>query len=77
MTEQDIKNMATIAFAECDHIPNTKIPKEFVIAFAHLVANKEREECARICDDMNSMSDYYGLRIELVCAYAIRARGQE
>lgn len=35
----------------------------------------EREACAEICDEMNSMSDYYGLRIELICAQAIRARG--
>ena len=35
----------------------------------------EREECAKLCDEMNSMSDYYGLRIELICAQAIRARG--
>ena len=35
----------------------------------------EREKCAKLCDEMNSMSDYYGLRIELICAQAIRARG--
>ena len=37
----------------------------------------EREECAKICDAMDSISDYYTLRVELVCAQAIRARGQE
>ena len=36
---------------------------------------EEREECAKLCDEMNSMSDYYGLRIELICAQNIRARG--
>jgi hypothetical protein len=35
----------------------------------------EREACAKLCEDMDSMSDYYGLRIELVCAEAIRKRG--
>ena len=44
MTQDEIKNLATIAFAECNHIPNTKIPKEFVLAFAKLVAAKERQE---------------------------------
>ena len=35
----------------------------------------EREECAKLCDDMDSTSDYYGPRVELFCAEAIRARG--
>jgi len=42
--------------------------------FAELVAAHEREECAKICDDMDSISDYYTLRVELICAQAIRAR---
>ena len=49
-------------------------PNRFEV-FANLVAAQEREECAKLCDEMNSMSDYYGLRIELICAQAIRARG--
>ena len=36
----------------------------------------EREECAKLCDAMDSTSDYYGPRIELICAEAIRARGE-
>jgi len=45
-------------------------------AFAKLVAAHEREECAKLCDDMDSISDYYGPRVELICAEAIRARGE-
>ena len=48
-----------------------------VMEFAKLIAEKEREECAKVCDAMYSISDYYTLRVELVCAQAIRARGQE
>ena len=44
--------------------------------FAALVAAQEREECAKICDDMDSISDYYTLRVELICAQAIRARNK-
>lgn len=48
-------------------------------AFAALVEAAaradEREECAKICDHMDSISDYYTLRVELICAQAIRARG--
>ncbi len=47
-------------------------------AFADLVEAAaradEREECAKLCDDMDSTSDYYGPRVELICAEAIRAR---
>jgi len=42
--------------------------------FAALVADHEREACAKLCDDMDSISDYYGPRVELICAEAIRAR---
>ena len=45
-------------------------------SFADLVAAHEREECAKLCDDMDSTSDYYGPRVELICAEAIRARGE-
>jgi len=41
------------------------------------IAEDERKECAKICDAMDSISDYYTLRVELICAQAIRARGQE
>ena len=55
------------------------ISLEYAEKFAALVEAAaradEREECAKLCDEMNSMSDYYGLRIELICAQAIRARG--
>lgn len=44
--------------------------------FAELVAAQEREECAKLCDDIDSTSDYYGPRVELFCAEAIRARGE-
>ena len=36
----------------------------------------EREACAKECEGINSAEDYYGERPELVCAEAIRARGQ-
>jgi hypothetical protein len=50
---------------------------KLLTAFAKLVEEHEREACAKICDDMDSISDYYTLRVELICAQAIRARGQE
>lgn len=44
--------------------------------FAALIAAHEREECAKLCEDIDSTSDYYGPRVELFCAEAIRARGE-
>lgn len=45
--------------------------------FANLVTTKEREACAKMCEQMDSINDYYGERIELICAEAIRARGEQ
>jgi len=39
-------------------------------------ASAEREACAKECEGINSAEDYYGERPELICAEAIRARGQ-
>jgi hypothetical protein len=52
------------------------IYQEALGKFAALVAAQEREACAKLCDDMDSISDYYGSRVELICAEAIRARGE-
>jgi len=45
-------------------------------AFAALVREDEREACAKVCESINSIEDYYEERTELVCAKAIKARGQ-
>ena len=43
-------------------------------AFAKLIAEHERQECAKDCEAINSIEDFYGERPELICAKAIRAR---
>ena len=50
--------------------------QQIFIHFAMLIAQHEREACAKECEGINSAEDYYGERPELVCAEAIRARGQ-
>ena len=52
------------------------ICQQILIHFAMLVAEHEREACAKVCEDINSAEDYYGERPELICSEAIRARGQ-
>jgi len=44
--------------------------------FAAAAVAHEREACAKLCDGMDSTSDYYGPRVEIICAEAIRARGE-
>jgi hypothetical protein len=46
---------------------------EYAERFAKLVAQHEREACAKVCDDLDKMRGYsYADK----CAAAIRARGQ-
>ena len=40
--------------------------------FFHMAQEAEREECARVCDEM----DHNGVMIAADCAAAIRARGE-
>jgi azurin len=45
--------------------------------FAKLVAAKEREACAKVCDELDSNSYPYVVVFPNKCARAIRARGEE
>jgi hypothetical protein len=75
MTQDEIEEMA-----ELSGLYLYKTNEELIYCltyFAKLVAEKEREQCAKICDAMDSISDYYTLRVELICAQAIRAREQK
>jgi len=69
MTQDEIIEMARRSYKSCEHIPNVKIPPEFIERFAKLVAQQEREACARVCEDS---VEYAGDTL----AEAIRARGQ-
>ena len=78
MTKDEIIEMACQAFGGVIK----KEERDNFIAFAKLVAEKEREECAEICDGFYlSWIDIQG-RYEFMgegaseCAGAIRARGQ-
>ena len=78
MTQDEIIEMAREAgFVEyeIDDGTTNAFDKRYEF-FAKLVAAKEREVCARVCESINSLEDYYGERTELACVEAIRARGQ-
>jgi len=74
MTNDEIIQIARRAYKSCEHIPNVKIPPEFIERFAKLVAQHEREACAKIADQ------YVGQDLEhnfsALVAHNIRARGQ-
>ena len=44
MTTEEIIETATIAYKKCNHIPNLRIPKEFIETFAKLIAAKTKQE---------------------------------
>jgi hypothetical protein len=77
MTKEDIIRMATEAYKTCDHIPNLKIPKEFIERFAALVASAEREACAKLCakDGVQAMDFTGGTFVGGYFAKKIIARG--
>jgi len=78
MTQDEIIQIARRAYKSCEHIPNVKIPPEFIERFAKLVAQHEREACAELCE-MLDVANPKGKSWDegtIDCANAIRARGQ-
>ena len=83
MTKEEIREMAFKAGVEDSNEYNHLVCTEVeLVAFAKLVAAKEREECAEICDGFYlSLINIQG-RYEFMgegaseCAGAIRERGQ-
>ena len=80
MTQDEIMEMAREAHFKsqtCVDIfkdnPTVGDVRNYLVAFANLVAAKEREACAKVCESE-------GIRIDasyLTCAEAIRARGEQ
>jgi hypothetical protein len=71
MNHEDIIRMAQEAgFEGCAELTwEDVICTEELVAFAKLVAEHEREACAKVCDEFLPLGNK--------CAYTIRARGQE
>jgi hypothetical protein len=77
MTQDEIIQIARRSYKSCEHIPNVKIPPEFIERFAKLVAQHERDACAKIADNFAMTSQYKTQRsLAEWCASSIRARGQ-
>ena len=76
MTEDEIIEMAQ----ECNLIgirPHLDgIYSEALVAFAKLVADKEKEACAKVCEELSDKHTWEGCYAN-ECADAIRARGEQ
>jgi len=68
MNTREIEHMWKVASNNPNHDTNWHDP--VIVAFAQLVAQKEREECAKMCDELHP-----GLATKRA-AELIRARGQ-
>jgi hypothetical protein len=80
MTQDEIIDMARQAGFYI--IPNSPDLFPKLVAFANLVAAKEREACAKVCDELPALDIYSDTDKSMWdvtcidCADAIRARGQ-
>ena len=78
MTQDEIEHMWKVASNDPSHDTNWHDPA--VVAFAKLVAAKEREACAKVCDglaDMHEKMNQWGShKTADTLAQAIRARGE-
>jgi hypothetical protein len=74
MTQDEIIEMAVKAgIAQVVAEANIDIME----AFAKLVATKEREECAKVCNELADASNLvYAGTVAMKCAESIRARGE-
>ena len=76
MTRQEIIDMARQAgFERLGHDEHDYVcyPDD-IVAFAKLIAQHEREACAKVCD---GYSDGRHANMADLCAEAIRARGEQ
>jgi len=73
MTKEEIINIAWNIFPISDREKNEAFI-ELLVHFAQGIAQKEREECAKVCDAYDN--GRYSNAADL-CAESIRARGQE
>ncbi len=75
MNSEEIIDMAIQAGASPDENKIWLMYAEEIEAFAKLVAAKEREACAKLCDELSDKHTWEGCYAD-ECAQAIRARGE-
>ena len=79
MTREEIIRMAREAgFDPHDMSDDFTCNLEDIERFAALVADHEREACAKVCEERQEVfQKYYTKGLAAMCAEAIRARGEQ
>ena len=76
MTQDEILAALREVVAANNQYTTWTVSTPHLVALVNLAIEQEREACAKDCESINSIEDFYGERPELICAKAIRARGQ-
>ena len=74
MTKEEIIEMV-MQIGSCDRPEDDSPALKMFKAFAKLVAEKEREKCAKLCDVL-AVHPEYASEVTKLAAQAIRNRGQ-
>ena len=72
MTQDEIIEMV-MQIGGCDRPENDSPALKMFVAFANLVAAKEREACAKVCDELSDKHTWEGCYAN-ECAETIRAK---
>jgi hypothetical protein len=75
MTQDEILAALREVVAANNQYTTWTVSTPHLVALVNLAIEQEREACAKDCESINSIEDFYGERPELICAGAIRARG--
>ena len=76
MTQDEVLAELRKVIADNQQFTTWTVSTLHIVELVNLAIKQEREACAKVCEAIDSLNDYYGERIELVCGEAIRARGQ-
>ncbi len=75
MTQDEVLSALHKVVAENMNYTTWTVSTPHLVALVNLAIEQEREACAKDCESINSIEDFYGERPELICAKVIRARG--
>jgi len=76
MTQDEVLTALREVVAANNQYTTWTLSTPHLVSLVNLAIEREREACAKDCESINSIEDFYGERPELICAKVIRARGQ-
>ena len=75
MTQDEVIQLMRKVIKESEYYTTWTVSTPHLVELVKRVVEAEREACAKHCEGIKSLEDYYGDRPELACAESIRARG--